>query len=82
MRPNVVEAVEAYCRLAREAGMTPTEMALRFVLDHELVASAVIGATSRAQLLEQLGAAGRPPMDEGLREAIDAVHGRIPSPTP
>ena len=28
-RPNVVAAVEAYARLALEAGMSPTEMALR-----------------------------------------------------
>ncbi len=78
----MVSAVASYCQLARETGMSPTEMALRFVLGHELVASAVIGATSREQLVEQIRAAEQPPLDEGLRQAIDRVHECYPNPTP
>lgn len=77
------EATAAYVALARAAGLSPAALALRFVLDHPLVASAVTGATSSRQLDELLDAAevaarGRLPAE--LREAVDAVHARYPSP--
>lgn len=75
-------AVEAYCRLAAEWGMSGAALALRFVLRHPLVASAVIGATSGQQLEELAAAARAPPLDGALVEAVDAVHARYPSPAP
>ncbi|GIM12126.1 hypothetical protein Vretimale_15505, partial [Volvox reticuliferus] len=55
-KPNVREAVAAYCALAAEAGLSPAQMALRFVLSRPLVSCAVIGATSSDQLAELLAA--------------------------
>lgn len=75
-------AVTAYCRLAADWGLTGASLALRFVLAHSLVASAVVGATSSRQLQELLDAARQPPLDEGLLQAVDAVHRRFPNPTP
>ena len=75
-------AVSAYVALAREWGLSPAQLAVRFVLDNPLVASAVAGATSRAQLAELLGAAALPPLDARLRAAVDAVHAAYPNPTP
>ncbi len=58
-KPNVREAVRAYVDIAARYGMSPTELALRFVLSRPLVVSAVVGATSAEQLEELLAAARR-----------------------
>ena len=75
-------AVAAYCQLAAEWGMSGASLALRFVLDHPLVASAVIGVTSSVQLEELVAAAARPPLDAALAAAVDDIHRRYPNPTP
>eukprot|EP00877_Chromochloris_zofingiensis_P013051 jgi/Chrzof1/79/Cz01g02240.t1 len=81
-KPNVQDAVRQYVELAHVHGMTPTELAIRFVVGHPLIASAVIGATSTAQLMEIITAAQRGPLPAAVREAIDAIHQRYPNPTP
>ena len=81
-KPNVREAVAAYCALAAEAGISPTELAIHFVIGRPPVSSAVIGATSEAQLREQVSAAMKGPLEDSLLEAIDAIHARYPNPTP
>jgi aryl-alcohol dehydrogenase-like predicted oxidoreductase len=62
--------------------MSGTALALRCVIQHPLVASAVIGATSSRQLEELVAAAEQPPLDAELLQAIDAIHTRYPNPTP
>lgn len=81
-KPNVRQAVEAYCGLAAEWGLSGASLALRFVLGRPLVASAVVGATSAAQLGELLAAAEAPPLEPQLLEAVDAIHARYPNPCP
>lgn len=81
-KPNVRDAIAAYVSLAGSLGMQPTELALRFVLSHPLLTSAVIGASSKAQLLEQLDAAAKPKLDHEVMQKIDAIHQRYPNPTP
>lgn len=81
-KPNVHEAVAAYAALAREAGLAPAVLALRFVLSHSMVAAAVTGATSLGQLDELLDAAEAPDLPPDLRQAVDAVHARFPNPCP
>lgn len=76
------EAVAAYCVLAAQHGMAPVELAVRFVVHRPLVASAVIGATSAAQLAEVVRAAEQPPLSEELAAAVDSIHARYPNPTP
>ena len=75
-------AVAAYCQLAADWGLSGANLALRFVLGHPLVASAVVGATNGKQLGELLAAAAAPPLEEALVEAVDAIHRRYPNPTP
>lgn len=75
-------AVAAYCALAADWGLSPASLALRFVLGHPLVASAVVGATGEVQLAELVAAAEAPPLEDGLVEAIDTIHRRYPNPTP
>jgi aryl-alcohol dehydrogenase-like predicted oxidoreductase len=81
-RYNVIRATQLYCKVAREAGMSPVQLALRFVLEHPLLASAVFGATDEAQLVECLGAAGQPLLPEETRRLVDDIHDRYPNPTP
>ena len=81
-RPNVQSAVAAYADVAHRWGISPTEMAIRFVLDHPLVASAVTGATSLLQLKELIVAAEAGPLENELRAEIDSIHQIYPSPTP
>jgi aryl-alcohol dehydrogenase-like predicted oxidoreductase len=54
----------------------------RFVLSRPLVASAVIGATSEAQLTELLRASEAGALPPEAMAAVDAVHARLPNPTP
>eukprot|EP00879_Flechtneria_rotunda_P023344 GHRR01024694.1.p1 GENE.GHRR01024694.1~~GHRR01024694.1.p1 ORF type:complete len:145 (+),score=40.12 GHRR01024694.1:336-770(+) len=82
-KPNVREAVAAYAALAWNHNMSPTSLALRFVLGNPLLASAVIGASDVQQLMELLQAASEGPLhDEELLHAIDKIHQRYPNPTP
>ena len=77
-----MEAVSEYVGLAREVGITPTELAIRFVLSHPLVASAAIGATTIDQLRELIDARVAGPLDSSIMERIDETHARMPNPTP
>lgn len=85
-KPNVQEAVQAYIDVARRYGMSPVHLAVRFVLDHPLVASAVVGATSVGQLEELIGAAaaveGGARLSREIRGKIDDIHNKYPNPTP
>lgn len=80
-KPNVQPAVAAYAELARELGMTPARLALAFAYRRWFVASTVIGATTMAQLRENLDA-----WDEVLTEAamarIEALNLRYFNPAP
>ncbi len=80
-KPNVEQAVAAYCALARSRNLSPAAMALAFVRSRWFVAGTIIGATSLAQLEENLGSVELELSEEVLRE-IDAIHARFPSPAP
>jgi aryl-alcohol dehydrogenase-like predicted oxidoreductase len=54
---------------------------LAFVTDRHFVTSNIIGATTMAQLQENIATADITLSTEILKE-IDAVHDRIPSPAP
>jgi len=71
-RPVALEAARLYNRLAREHGLTPTQMALAFCYTKWQVASTIIGATSVAQLDECLDAWGTTLSPE-LLQSIDEI---------
>ena len=85
-KPNVHVSISAYADVARRYGVSLTELALRFVLEHPLVAAAVIGATGEGQLKELVAAAEKmklqPKLSDELRAEIDSIHARYPNPTP
>ena len=79
LRPAVLEAVRQYAQLARENGMTPTQMALAWCYSRWFVASTIIGATTLAQLKENIDAADTP-LPAHVIAAIDAIHAQLPNP--
>jgi aryl-alcohol dehydrogenase-like predicted oxidoreductase len=80
-KPNVDEAVAAYAKVAREHGLSLAQLALAFVRSRWFVKSTIIGATSLAQLEENLGSVAVR-LDEATLAAIEAVHTRFPNPAP
>ncbi|MES2261995.1 MAG: aldo/keto reductase [Pseudomonadota bacterium] len=79
LRPGVLEAVAQYSQLARDNGMTPTQMALAWCYSRWFVASTIIGATSLAQLKQNIDAYDTTLTPE-LVAQIDAIHARLPNP--
>ena len=71
-RPEALVAARRYNALARENGMTPTEMALAFCYTKWQVASTIIGVTSVTQLDTDLDVWGKTLSPEVLG-AIDAI---------
>jgi aryl-alcohol dehydrogenase-like predicted oxidoreductase len=78
-RPEALAAARRYNALARENGMTPTQMALAWCYTRWQCASTIIGVTTVAQLDEDLDAWGtRLPAD--LLAQIDKVRWEIRDP--
>jgi aryl-alcohol dehydrogenase-like predicted oxidoreductase len=72
-------AAQRYNQLARDHGLTPTQMALAFCYTQWRVASTIIGVTSVAQLDECLDAWGTTLSPE-LLDQIDAIRWEIRDP--
>ena len=79
LRPSVLAAVKEYAALARANGMTPAQMALAWCYSRWFVASTIIGATTLAQLQENIDAMEVTLAPEVV-DAIDAIHTRIANP--
>jgi len=78
---NGFEATRRYKAIADEHGISLTQMALAFVNDRPFVTSNIIGATSIAQLKENIESIHVTLSDEVLK-AIDTVQAAIPNPAP
>ena len=78
-RPEALAAARRYNALAREHGLTPTQMALAFCYTKWQVASTIIGVTSLAQLDADLQAWGTTLSPE-LLAAIDAIRWDVRDP--
>lgn len=72
VRTRKLAVVEELVRLAADEGCTLVELALRFVLAHPGVTSAVMGVRTHDQLLSQLTAVDRPLSAEAL-DRIDEL---------
>ena len=78
-RPDALTAARRYNALAREYGMTPTQMALAFCYTKWQVASTIIGVTTVAQLDEDIDAWGTT-LPGDLLKKIDAIRWEIRDP--
>jgi len=78
-RPAALAAARRYNALARQHGLTPTQMALAFCYTRPIVASTIIGVTTVAQLEEDLKAWGTELSPE-LLKAIDDIRWELRDP--
>ena len=78
-RPEALAAARRYNQLAREHGLTPTQLALAFCYTNWRVASTIIGVTSLAQLDEDLAAWGTT-LSPDLLAAIDQIRWQVGDP--
>jgi aryl-alcohol dehydrogenase-like predicted oxidoreductase len=78
-RPEALKAARRYNQLARDHGLTPTQMALAFCYGRWQVASTILGVTSVAQLDEDIDAWNTTLSPEVLAE-IDAIRSELRDP--
>ena len=78
---NAKRAVEEYYNLAKENGLTLTQMSLAFVNSRPFMTSNIIGATTMEQLKENIGSVDIE-LDNKIIEKINLIHANNPNPTP
>jgi len=78
---QVLDATDRYVALAQQLELSPATLALAFVRQQAFVGSVIIGATTLAQLDEDLDSASVVLPDAALQE-IDAIHETLPNPAP
>ncbi len=79
--PEATRATEAYAALAAEHGLSLTAMALAFVTSRPFVTSNIIGATSMAQLKENIDTHDLK-LSDAVLDGIEAIHVSQPNPSP
>jgi aryl-alcohol dehydrogenase-like predicted oxidoreductase len=79
--PGAAEAIDAYCELAAELGVTPTALALKFVDAQPWTTSTIFGATTHAQFNDDLAAFDLEWTAE-MQKKVDAIHKEHPTPCP
>jgi aryl-alcohol dehydrogenase-like predicted oxidoreductase len=78
-KPMVAEAVEAYSALAKQRRMSLVQLALGYVASRWFLGASIIGATSMAQLKEDIAAA-QMALDAETLEEIRRIQLRYPNP--
>ena len=79
LRPTVQEATRRYAALAHENGITPTQLALAWCYSRWFIASTIIGATSLAQLKENIDAF-EVTLSDDVIAAVNKIHAEITNP--
>jgi aryl-alcohol dehydrogenase-like predicted oxidoreductase len=80
-KPGVFPASAAYAELAREHGLTPTQLALSFVYHRWFVSSTIIGATTMTQLKENIEA-WQVKLTPEILAGIEHLHLTMMNPAP
>jgi len=80
-KPEAVAAASAYVALANRHGITPTQMALAFINSRPFTTSNLVGATTLAQLTENIGSVHVKLSDEVITD-IEALHQKQLNPAP
>ena len=81
MRDEVLTAVAKLAPVAKEAGITMSQMAIAWVLQNPNVSSAIMGATKPSQVKENVKASGVK-LDASTMKAIDKALGKLPEMDP
>ncbi|KAK9811739.1 hypothetical protein WJX72_009319 [[Myrmecia] bisecta] len=80
VQPLAAEATAEYAKLARQAGITPAQLAYAFCKSRWFIPSTIIGATSLEQLAENLATADIT-LEDDMLQAIDEIQMRYREPT-
>lgn len=75
------QATDDYVALAQKHKLDPAQMALAFINQQAFVTSNIIGATSMAQLKDNIASIDLK-LDNAILEAIDNIHQDNPNPAP
>ncbi len=78
---TAVKATQKYYELAQANNLSLAQMALAFVTSRPFLTSNIIGATTMAQLKENIDSIHLTLSDEVLK-GIEAIHNQIPNPAP
>jgi aryl-alcohol dehydrogenase-like predicted oxidoreductase len=78
---NGPKAISAYVALARRHGLDPAQMAIAFAVSRPFVTSAIIGATTMAQLRTDIAALDLK-LDDHVLADIEQIHLDYPNPCP
>ncbi|BCL36243.1 NADP(H)-dependent aldo-keto reductase [Nostoc sp. MS1] len=81
LKPKVSEVVAAYVDIAKRHNISPAQLAIAFVRSRWFVTSTIIGATTLAQLKENIESVNVV-LDKEILDEIDAVHLQSPNPAP
>ena len=73
---DILTRVQGLLPLAEQAGLSMAQLAVAWVLQHDFVSSAIVGASRPEQVLDNVGASGIR-LDDDLMSAIDAVLGDV-----
>ncbi len=76
---GTLASTERYMEIARNAGMSPVTLATAWSMQHDFVASTIIGARTADQLEESLAALDLQ-LDDSVMSECDEVHAEIPYP--
>lgn len=79
--PRAEAATQRYVNIAKEAGLSPAQMALAFVNQQRFVTANIIGATTMEQLKTNIESINVK-LSADVLNAIDIVHRDIPNPCP
>ena len=79
LRPLVLEATKRYMKIAKDNGMTATQLALAWCYTRWFIASTIIGATSIDQLAYDIDAYSIKLSDDVVKQ-INAVHAEFMNP--
>ncbi len=79
--PMAEKVTAAYVQIAHDYQLNPSQMALAFVTQQPFVTSNIIGATTLAQLKENIDSADLQ-LSEEILTAIEQVHLQQPNPCP
>lgn len=79
--PNTGKAIDAYAELAKENGLSFAQMALAFVNSRIFLGGNIIGATSMAQLKENIDSM-EVHLSADVLDAIQKIHLEYPNPAP
>lgn len=75
------EATQRYVQLAQQHNLSAAQMALAYVNSRPFTGANIIGATSIAQLKENIGSINLQ-LEDDVIAAIEEIHQQIPNPSP